>query len=154
MGGKIGVLVNMEVSDNLKANPAVLELGKDLAMQAAAMRPLYLKSSEVPSGDLEKEREIQFTKAMEENRQKNIPEEKAKMIAENMVKGRINKYYEEICLLHQPYVKENKITVEKHVADTAKSLGGTIEVKGFIRFERAKALRRRMKTSRMKSRNW
>jgi elongation factor Ts len=143
MGGKIGVLVNLEVSDNLKGNAVVTELGKDLAMQAAAMRPLYLDSSEVPSGDLDKEREIQFAKAMEENQAKNIPEEKAKMIAENMVKGWMNKFYEEVCLLNQPYVKENKVTVEKHVAETAKQLGGTIVVKGFIRYEKGEGIEKK-----------
>ncbi len=134
MGGKIGVLVNMEISDNLKGNDKVVELGKDIAMQIAAMNPSYLAPEEVPGGELDKEREIQMVKAVEENKAKGLPEDKAKMIAENMVKGRINKFYEEICLLNQPYVKENKITVGKHVETVAKELGGTITVKAFTRF--------------------
>jgi len=138
-GGKIGVIVNMEVSD-ISDIGALTELGKDLAMQIAAMRPQYLNSSEVDAGELEKEREIQLNKAIEENKAKNLPDDKARAIAENMVKGRINKYYEEICLMNQPYVKENKLTVEKHVEQIAKSLGGKITVKAFTRFEKGEGI--------------
>ncbi|MDD4715139.1 MAG: translation elongation factor Ts [Oscillospiraceae bacterium] len=143
MGGKIGVLVNMEISDNLKGSKGVTVLGKDIAMQIAAMRPLYLDPSEVPGGDLEKEKEIQFAKALEENKEKQIPEEKAHKIAENMVKGRINKFYEETCLLNQPFVKENKVSVAKHVEATAKELGGAIAVRSFIRFEKGEGLEKK-----------
>jgi len=142
-GGKIGVLVNMEVSDNLKGNATVTELGKDIAMQIAAMRPMYLDSSVVPAEELAKEEEIQLVKATEENKAKNMDEAKAKQIAQNMVKGRMNKFFEEICLLNQPFVKENKVSVEKHVAQVAKDLGGTIRIKGFVRFERGEGLEKR-----------
>jgi elongation factor Ts len=141
-GGKIGVMVNMEVS-GVSNMDAVTELGKDIAMQIAAMRPTYLDSSSVDSSELEKEKEIQFHKAMEENKAKNLPEDKARAIAENMVKGRINKFYEEICLLNQPFVKENKITVEKHVAQVAKELGGSIKVKAFTRFEKGEGIEKK-----------
>lgn len=141
-GGKIGVMVNMEVS-GVSDMDAVTTLGKDIAMQIAAMRPLYLDAASVDSSELDKEREIQFNKAMEENKAKNLPEEKARQIAENMVKGRINKYYEEICLLNQPYVKENKITVEKHVQQVAKELGGSIVVKAFTRFEKGEGIEKK-----------
>jgi elongation factor Ts len=143
MGGKIGVLVNMEVSDNLKGNEAVTALGRDIAMQIAAMRPLYLTPENVPGGELEKEREIQLAKALEENKAKNMPEDKARKIAENMVNGRISKYYEEICLLNQPYVKENKLSVQKHVDAVAKELGGSIAVKGFVRFEKGEGIEKK-----------
>lgn len=141
-GGKIGVMVNMDVS-NISAMDAVTTLGKDIAMQIAAMRPLYLDAASVPGGELEKEREIQLNKAIEENKAKNLPDEKARQIAENMVKGRINKYYEEICLLNQPYVKENKLTVEQHVKQVAKELGGTIVVKAFTRFEKGEGIEKK-----------
>lgn len=143
MGGRIGVLVNMEVSDNLKDSDAVTELGKDVAMQIAAMNPKYLDSTSVPAEDQEKEREIQLAKAIEENKAKNMPEDKAKMIAENMVKGRMNKFFEEICLVNQPYVKENKITVEQHVKNVAKELGGSIVLKGFYRFEKGEGIEKK-----------
>ena len=141
-GGKIGVIINLEVSDISDMN-AVTELGKDLAMQTAAMRPMFLDSSSVDASELEKEQEIQLTKALEENKEKGLPEDKAQKIAENMVKGRINKFFEEICLLHQPFVKENKLTVEKHVEQVAKNLGGKIKVKAFTRFEKGEGIEKK-----------
>ncbi|NLA86384.1 MAG: elongation factor Ts [Clostridiales bacterium] len=141
-GGKIGVMVNIEVAD-VSDMDAVTTLGKDIAMQIAAMRPLYLDPSSVDAGDIEKEREIQLNKAIEENKSKNLPDDKARQIAENMVKGRINKYYEDICLLKQPFVKENKVTVEQHVKNVAKELGGTITIKGFTRFEKGEGIEKK-----------
>ena len=140
MGGRIGVLVNLTVSPGLEDSPKVLELGKDLAMQIAAMRPAYLDSSSVDPVVVEQERQIQLAKAVEENKAKNLPEDKAMKIAENMVKGRMNKFFEEVCLLNQPFVKENKITVEKHVANLAKELGGEITVSAYTRFERGEGI--------------
>lgn len=143
MGGRIGVLVNLEISDNLKGNPGVEELGKDLAMQIAAMRPSFLDSTSVDQDVIDKEKEIQLAKAMDENKAKNLPEDKSRMIAENMVKGRMNKFFEEICLMNQPYVKESKMTVEQHVKAVAKELGGEITVKAFTRFEKGEGIEKR-----------
>jgi len=142
MGGKIGVIVNLDVS-GISDMDAVTELGKDIAMQIAAMRPLYLDVSSVDAGELEKEKEIQLNKAIEENKAKNLPDDKARQIAENMVKGRINKFYEEICLLNQPYVKENKLTVGDHVKQVAKTLGGQIVVKAFTRYEKGEGIEKK-----------
>ena len=130
MGGKIGVLVNMEVSDDLKGNAAVVELGKDVAMQIAAMNPAYLDKSDVDQSTLDKEKDILMIQAKEDPKNANKPEN----IIEKMVLGRIGKYYEENCLLQQAFVKENKVSVEKHVEAVAKQLGGTITVKAFTRF--------------------
>ena len=141
-GGKIGVIVNLEVS-GISDDEAVTALGKDIAMQIAAMRPLYLDAASVGADELEKEKEIQLNKAIEENKEKNLPDDKARMIAENMVKGRINKYYEDVCLLNQPYVKENKLTIEKHVQQVAKALGGKIAIKAFTRFEKGEGIEKR-----------
>lgn len=141
-GGKIGVMVNMDV-ENISDMDTVITLGKDIAMQIAAMRPTYLDTSSVDPAELEKEREIQLNKAIEENKAKNLPDDKARAIAENMVKGRINKFYEDICLLNQPYVKENKLTVEQHVKQVAKALGGTIVVKAFTRFEKGEGIEKK-----------
>lgn len=142
-GGKIGVLVNLEVSDNLSDSAGVTELGKDIAMQVAAMRPLYLDNSVVPADDLKKEEEIQLNKAIEENKAKNMDEAKAMQIAQNMVKGRMNKFFEEMCLVNQPYVKEGKISVGQHVESVAKELGGSIVIKGFVRFEKGEGIEKR-----------
>ena len=135
MNGKIGVLVNLEVS-GIEDTAAVEELGKDLAMQIAAMNPGYVSSDEIPSEIVEQEKAVQLAKALEEGAANTkIPAEKAKMIAENKVKGRMNNFFAEVCLLNQAFVKENKVTVGDHVKAVAKSLGGTIVVKAFTRFE-------------------
>jgi len=141
-GGKIGVIVNLDVS-GISNMDALTELGKDIAMQIAAMRPMYLDASSVDAGELEQEKDIQLKKAIEENKAKNLPDDKARQIAENMVKGRINKYYEEICLMNQPFVKENKLSVEKHVEQIAKSLGGKIKVNAFTRFEKGEGIEKK-----------
>ncbi|MDR2571312.1 MAG: translation elongation factor Ts [Oscillospiraceae bacterium] len=141
-GGKIGVIINLDVS-GISDMDTVTELGKDLAMQIAAMRPLYLDSASVDASELEKEKEIQLNKAIEENKAKNLPEDKARQIAENMVKGRINKFFEDICLLNQAFVKENKLTVEKHVQEVAKSLGGSIKINSFTRFEKGEGIEKK-----------
>ena len=138
-GGKIGVIVNLELS-NIVDVAAVTEFGKDIAMQIAAMRPLYLDSASVDANELEKEKEIQLSKAIEENKAKNLPDDKARQIAEKMVKGRINKYFEDICLLNQAFVKENKITVDAHVKQVAKALGGDIKIKSFTRYEKGEGI--------------
>ena len=141
-GGKIGVIVNLDVS-GIADMDAVTELGKDIAMQIAAMRPLYLDISSVDPTELAKEKEIQYNKAFEESKEKNLPDDKAAKIADSMVKGRINKFYEEICLLNQPYVKGDKITVEKHVQQVAKELGGHIAITAFTRFEKGEGIEKK-----------
>ena len=134
MGGKIGVLVNLAV-EGIEAD-AVIELGKDLAMQIAAMNPSYVTSEEIPAEVIEAEKAVQLAKALEEGAANTkVPAEKAKMIAENKVKGRMNNFFAEVCLLNQAFVKENKVTVGDHVKSVAKSLGGSIVVKSFVRFE-------------------
>ena len=129
MGGKIGVLVNLEV-EGIEAGK-VTELGKDIAMQIAAMNPAYLDKSDVDQTTLDKEKEILLIQAKEDPKNANKPEN----IIEKMVMGRIGKYYEENCLLQQAFVKENKVSVEKHIAEVAKQLGGKIAVKAFTRFQ-------------------
>lgn len=141
-GGKVGVIVNLAV-DGIADMDAVTVLGKDVAMQIAAMRPLYLDNSVVDPAELEKERAIQLGLALEEGKSKNLPEEKQMEIANKKVEGRINKYYEEICLLNQPYVKENKISVGKHVENVAKELGGKISVTAFTRFEKGEGIEKK-----------
>jgi len=141
-GGKIGVVVNLNVN-GITAMDAVTELGKDIAMQIAAMKPLYLDSDSVDASEIEKEKEIQLNKAIEENKAKNLPEDKARQIAENMVKGRMNKFFEDICLLNQAFVKGDKITVEKHIQQIAKDLGGDIKINAFTRFEKGEGIEKK-----------
>lgn len=139
MGGRIGVIINMELSAGMEAKPEVTELGKDLAMQVAAMNPLFLDKSYVDNSVIEKEKEILTAQAKEDPKNANKPAE----ILEKMVMGRIGKYYEENCLMQQAYVKGDKIAVEKHVAEVAKALGGTIAIKGFTRFEKGEGIEKK-----------
>ena len=95
MGGVIGVLVGLEVSEGLKDNATVKELGKDIGMQAAAMNPSFLDKSDVDEATLAKEKEILLIQALEEN--KTAAKPKPEQIIHKMVDGRIGKYYEENC---------------------------------------------------------
>ena len=99
MGGKIVTVVIIDGQD--------AELAKDIAMQAAAMKPLYLNRDEVPSDRVEKEREVLTEQAENEGLDKN----KLPMI----VNGRLNKFFEEVCLVDQSFIKENKMKVSKYV---------------------------------------
>ncbi|MDR0917601.1 MAG: translation elongation factor Ts [Oscillospiraceae bacterium] len=141
-GGKIGVLVNITV-EGVANEAAVVELGKDVAMQIAAMRPTYLDTSSVDATEIEKERAIQLGLALEEGREKKLPEEKNLEIAQKKVEGRLNKFYEDICLLNQPFVKENKVSVGKHVQQVAKDLGGKIAITAFTRFEKGEGIEKK-----------
>lgn len=142
MGGVIGVLVGLSVSDNLKGNETVLQLGKDIGMQAAAMRPTYMDKSEVSEEVLNKEREILMAQAVEEN--KTAAKPKPENILAKMVEGRVGKYYEENCLLQQAFVKENKVTVEQHIQAVAKELGGEIKLVKFTRFEKGEGIEKKV----------
>ena len=142
MGGVIGVLVGLEVSDNLKGNPTVTELGKDIGMQAAAMRPLFMDKSDVDQATLDKEKEILLAQALEEN--KTAAKPKPQQIIEKMVMGRVGKYYEENCLLQQAFVKENKVSVEKHIAAVAKELGGSIKLVKYTRYEKGEGIEKKV----------
>ncbi|MBS5145643.1 MAG: elongation factor Ts [Butyricicoccus pullicaecorum] len=141
MGGVIGTLVALQVSDNLKDNATVKELGKDIGMQSAAMNPTYMDKSEVDAAVLEKEKEILLAQALEEN--KTAAKPKPEQIIHKMVEGRIGKYYEENCLLQQAFVKENKVSVEGHIAAVAKELGGEIKLVKCVRFEKGEGIEKK-----------
>ena len=142
MGGVIGVLVGLAVSDNIKGDAKVQELGKDIGMQAAAMRPLYMDKSEVDAATLAKEREILMAQAIEEN--KTAAKPKPEQILAKMVEGRVGKYYEENCLLQQAFVKENKVSVEEHIKAVAKELGGEIKLVKYTRFEKGEGIEKKV----------
>ncbi len=137
MGGKIGVLVNMEVEGIEAAK--VEELGKDVAMQIAAMNPAFLDKSEVSQEVLDKEKEIQLAQMANDPKMAAKPEK----VKQGIVMGKLGKYFEENCLLQQAFVKENKISVEKHVAAVAKELGGKITVKAFTRYETGEGIEKK-----------
>ena len=139
MNGRIGVLLNMEVSEGLEENEAVIELGKDIAMQIAAMNPMFRDKSDVSQETLDKEKEIQLAQMDNDPKMAGKPQQ----VKEKIVMGKLGKYYEENCLLQQAFVKENKISVEQHVAQVAKAVGGDIKVKGYHRFEKGEGLEKK-----------
>lgn len=139
MGGRIGVIVNMEASDDIREKPEVTELGRDLAMQIAALNPIFLDKSVISQEFIENEKKIRLVQAKEDPKNADKPE----AIIEKIVLGGLSKYYKEICLMQQPYVKDDKISVEQHVAAVAKQLGGTISVKAFTRFERGEGIEKK-----------
>ena len=135
-GGKIGVLVDVEtdvINDDIK------EMAKNLAMQAAALKPLYTSRDEVDADYIEKEKEILMVQAKNEKPDAN------EKILNGMVMGRINKELKEICLLDQVYVKaeDGKQVVSKYVEEVAKANNAKIKIKKFVRFETGEGLEKK-----------
>ena len=139
MGGRIAVLMNLEVGAGFEKNPAVVELGKDLAMQVAALNPQFLDKSEVSEEFIENEKRVRLAQAKEDPKNAKKPD----AIIEKIVMGGLSKYYKEICLMQQPFVKDDKSSVEEHVAAVAKELGTTIKVNCYTRFEKGEGIEKR-----------
>ncbi|MBO4940955.1 MAG: elongation factor Ts [Clostridia bacterium] len=136
-GGRIGVLVNFKLGDDSKASdPAFRAAAKDVAMQIAAVMPKYVKSDEVPADVVEKEKEILKAQALNEG--------KPAQIVDKMVVGRIQKFYKEVCLVEQPYVKDGDLTVAKFLKNVAAEIGTDIEVVKFARLEKGEGLEKRV----------
>ncbi len=136
-GGRIGVLVNFKLGDESKASdPAFRAAAKDVAMQIAAVMPKYVKSDEVPAEEVEKEKEILKAQALNEG--------KPEAIVDKMVVGRIQKFFKEICLVEQPYVKDGDLTVAKFLKNVANEIGTDIEVVKFARLEKGEGLEKRV----------
>ncbi len=138
MGGKIGVLVDVETD---VVNDAVEEMAKNLAMQITAMKPQYTDRSEVSADYIAHEEEILLAQIKNDPKESQKPEK----VIQGMIKGRINKELKEICLLDQVYVKaeDGKQTVGNYVAEVAKANGAKITVKGFVRFETGEGLEKK-----------
>ena len=136
MGGKIGVLVDVETD---VINDAVKEMAKNVAMQAAALKPLYTNRNEVSQEYIDHEKEILTVAAKNEK-----PDANEKII-NGMVIGRINKELKEICLLDQVYVKaeDGKQSVAKYVEEVAKANGAKIAIKSFVRFETGEGIEKK-----------
>ena len=136
MGGKIGVLVDVETD---VINDAVKEMAKNVAMQAAALKPLYTNRNEVSQEYIDHEKEILTVAAKNEK-----PDANDKII-NGMVMGRINKELKEICLLDQVYVKaeDGKQSVAKYVEEVAKTNGAKITIKSFVRFETGEGIEKK-----------
>ena len=129
-GGRIGVLVDVETS---VVNDAVKEMGKNIAMQIAALNPKYTSRDEVSAEFIEHEKSILMAQIQNDPKEASKPEK----VIQGMIQGRINKEMKEICLLDQTYVKaeDGKQSVAQYVAQVAKENGANITVKGFVRFD-------------------
>ena len=132
-GGKIGVLVNFNT--DVADKPEFVAYGKDVAMQIAALNTPYLTRNDVPTEVIDHEKEVM--------RQQVINEGKPEAIADKIVMGKINKYYKENCLVDQEFVKDNKLTVAQYTKNTAKELGGSIDIVKFVRFEKGEGIEKR-----------
>ncbi|MCQ2468734.1 MAG: translation elongation factor Ts [Ruminococcus sp.] len=135
-GGSIGVLVKLDTE--LSADQ-VAAIGKDVAMQSAALNAPYLCREQVPAEVLDKEKEIILAQMAEDPKMASKPEQVRAKIAE----GKVGKYYSENCLLEQSFVKDDKLTVQGYVDAEAKKLGGSIKVTEVVRFERGEGIEKK-----------
>ncbi|CCO09445.1 translation elongation factor Ts [Desulforamulus hydrothermalis] len=135
-GGRIGVLVEINCeTDFVAKNEDFRALAKDIAMQIAAAKPEYVRREEVPAETIEKEREILRAQALNEG--------KPEKIVEKMVEGRIEKYYKEVCLLEQPFIKDSDKTVQQVINEAIAKIGEKIDVRRFTRYEMGEGLQKR-----------
>ena len=138
-GGKIGVLVNFE-GDIDASNADFIAMGKNVAMQIAAMNPAYLDEASVPAEVIEKEKEILIAQMKEDPKMANKPD----MVLGKIVEGKISKYYKENCLVEQQFVIDGELTVGKYVEKTAKELGAALKIASFVRFEKGEGIEKRV----------
>lgn len=132
-GGRIGVMVNFDVEG--EKGDVFAETGKDIAMQVAAASAQYLNRESVPADVVEKEKEILTQQALNEGKPANI--------VEKMIIGRINKFYQEVCLVDQEFIKDGDLSVKKYLEQKGKEIGGKIEIKEYVRFEKGEGLEKR-----------
>ena len=132
-GGRIGVLIEVNSeTDFVAKNEEFRQFVKDMAMQVAASNPIYVKREEVDPQFIEKEREIYRAQALNEG--------KPEKIVEKMVEGRIEKYYKEICLLEQPFIKDPDKTVQDMLNGMIAKIGENLSIRRFVRFEKGEGL--------------
>src|SRR5580698_3040414 len=127
-GGKIGVLIEINCeSDFVARTEDFQELLKDIAMHIAAVDPRYIGRDEVTPADIEREKEIYRAQAAATGKPANI--------IEKMLEGKMSKFYEEVCLLEQPFIKEQSLTIQQLIAQKIAKLGENISVRRFARFK-------------------
>ncbi|HNV34584.1 MAG TPA: translation elongation factor Ts [Bacillota bacterium] len=132
MGGRIGVLVEVNCeTDFVAKNEQFKTLVKEIAMQIAAQKPLYVKREDIPSSVIEAEKEIYRHQAANEGKK---PE-----FADKIAEGRLEKYFKETCLVDQAYIRDQAKTVADLVKETASILGENIQIRRFARYERGEA---------------
>ncbi len=127
-GGKIGVLVEVNCeTDFVARNDDFKELAKDIAMQIAAVKPLYVKREDVPEDVLAREKEIYMTQAKNSG--------KPEKVWDKIVEGKLESYYQEVCLYEQPFIKDPKLKIKDLIAQAVGKIGENIQVKRFVRFQ-------------------
>jgi elongation factor Ts len=127
-GNRVGVMLELNCeTDFVARNEQFRELAHNLALHIAAAAPRYLKPEDVPTDELERETNVLKAQA--------IAEGKPAEIADKIVAGRIKKYYEEVCLLEQPYVKDEKVKIQEMLTDAIRTTGENIMVRRFARYE-------------------
>lgn len=136
-GGTVGVLV--EFDTQAASNDGFKVMGKDVAMQVAAMSPLYLNEAAVPADVLEHEKDINRAQLNEDPKMASKPDQ----VKEKIIEGKIKKYYSEVCLLNQAFVKDGDITVAQYVENTAKAIGADIKATGFTRFAKGEGIEKK-----------
>lgn len=136
MGGKIGVLVEVNCeTDFVAKNDMFQNFVKDITLHIAALNPLYLTAEDVPQDVIDKEKAIYKAQAMNEGKPENI--------AEKMVEGRLKKYFKDICLMEQPFVKDQDKSVNDAVKETIASIGENIKIRRFVRYQMGEGLEKR-----------
>ncbi len=136
MGGKIGVLVEVNCETDFVAKTEKFKaLCHDVSLQIAASNPQFVSKEDVPQANIDKEREILRIQAINEG--------KPEKIVERMVEGRIEKYYKEVCLMEQPFVKNPDITVSDLVNEVALASGEKISIRRFVRYECGEGIERK-----------
>ncbi len=135
--GATGVVVNFET--DVADKDGFAEYAKNVALQTAAMPVLYLNKESVPASVLEEEKAILIKQMQEDPKMANKPQQ----VLEKIVEGKLGKYYETNCLLEQLYVKDDSMTVAKYTAQTAKELGGSISVVGYVRYDKGEGIQKR-----------
>jgi elongation factor Ts len=134
-GGKIGVLVEISAQNAAANQDAIRELAREVAMQIAAESAKYIERSEVPTEELDKEKEILRNQALNEG--------KPEKIVDKMVEGRMSKYYEEVCLLEQTYFRNQDVTIAQLVKDRGAKIGDTLAITRFARFQLGEGLEKK-----------
>lgn len=141
--GRIGAIVEVNSeTDFVAKNEEFKSFVKDICMQVAAANPKYVSREDVPAEQVEKEKEILLHQALNEANA-NMPEDKKKMIAEKKVEGRLTKFFAEICLLEQPFIKDPDVTVDKILKDLIAKIGENIVIRRFQRFEVGEGLEKK-----------
>lgn len=131
-GGRLAAMVNLKCDT---ANDTLFQVGKDLSMQIVAMNPLFVCEESVPHNEIAREEEIYRVQALNEG--------KPEKIVDKMVKGKIQKYYNQVCLLDQEWVKDTDIKIKKFLENKSKEIGSEITVLGFTRYEKGEGIEKK-----------